>query len=93
MRYLTKLFAFILVVSALTAASASAQDGAKVTKIIGLGAATVTRAGAEIPVTEGMAIQVGDIVNTGPGASVYVQLYTGATATVGGEIPRDDRDD
>lgn len=42
----------------------------------------MTRAGAEIPVTEGMAIQVGDIVNTGPGASVYVQVYTGATATV-----------
>ncbi len=66
----------------LSAAVAQAQDS-KIVKIIGNAqGATITRNGATIQLTEGMPIQVKDIINTGAGVDVYVQPYAGVVATV-----------
>jgi hypothetical protein len=66
----------------LMAATASAQQQAKIVKIVGKGTATITRGGVDIPVTEGMAVSVGDTINTGAGVDLFVEPYPGVLATL-----------
>ena len=79
----SRLAACLLAFAAFATASAQAQDS-KITKLVGNGAATVTRNGSDMPATEGMAIQVGDVINAPAGVDVFYQPYNGAVATVKG---------
>ena len=76
-----RLITFLAAGFSLLAAQAFAQD-AKIVKIVGGTNATITRSGAAMPATEGMAISLSDEIATGAGTELYVQAYPGAIATI-----------
>jgi len=85
-RLFRKIFSTValgVIALALSAPGAHAQSDSKILKLKGNAAnATITRNGQTLPATEGMAIQVGDMINAGAGVDVYYQPYAGVVATL-----------